>query len=107
MNKDDRREFDELKRYLEKSFKDKYEPDNGWKTARAVFESETVGALGAINIQLKGLKVSTDKIPDLVVSINDIQAWRKKMNKILLWFVTCFTSVGLFVIYQLIKDAFK
>lgn len=43
----------------------------------------------------------------LVDTVNDIQLWRKKMNKVLLWFITCFTSVGLFIIYQIIRDAFK
>ena len=104
MNKEDRKQFDELKQYLEKSFKDKYEPGNGWKTARAVFETKTVGALDSICKDMQGLKTSTDKIPDLVISINDIQNWRKKVNKVLIWIGrSIIIPIIMCVIYLFIK----
>jgi len=106
MNKEDRKEFDELKQILRQAFKDKYDPGNGeWKTARAIFETETVGTLGSICKDLKGLKASTDKIPDLVTLVNNIQCWRKKINKVLLWVGMCvITPIILFIIYQMIRQ---
>lgn len=105
MNKEDRKEFAELKQIIQETFKDKYDPDNGqWKTARAVFETKTAGTLEAIHKDLKGLKTSTDKIPDLVTSINGIQNWRKKINRVLIWVGTSIiTPVILFIIYQALK----
>ena len=97
MTRNEKNEFAELKAIIEGAFKDKYSPENGWKTARAVFESETLMTLGAI-------KEATSNIPELISSVKDIQCWRKKINKVLIWFGTSIiTPVLLFVIYQALK----
>jgi len=104
MTKSERGELSELKQILEDAFKDKYDSKNGWKTARAVFENNTVNALEAINLKLESMGNSTDKVSDLVHSINDIQCWRKKTNKVLIWFGTSIiTPIVLFIIYQALK----
>ena len=97
MTRNEKNEFAELKAIIEGAFKDKYSPENGWKTARAVFESETLMTLGAI-------KEATASIPDLISSVKDIQSWRKKMSKTLIWLGTSIiTPIVLYNIYQAIK----
>jgi len=100
MTKSERTELSKIKEALEGAFKDRYDPGNGWKTARAVFETKTVDALEAINLKL----TPVDKIPDLVTSVNDIQCWRKRVNKVLIYIGTgIIIPIILFVIYQEIK----
>jgi len=104
MNKEDKKEFVEIKDLLHQMVTDKYDPDNGWKTARAVFESKTIDSLQVVQEKLSDLKVSTDKIPDLINTVNDIQGWRKKTNTVLKWFGTSFIApLILFILYQLLK----
>lgn len=85
MTKSERNELSEIKHLLEDAFKDRYDPENGWKTARAVFETKTIAALEAIHVELTTHKKSADKVPDLVTSVNDIQCWRKKVSKVMIW----------------------
>lgn len=100
MTKSERAELSEIKQILDGAFKDKYDPENGWKTARAVFERETVLALNGIHEKLTDLK----KIPDLVTSVNDIQCWRKRFNKVMIYIGTgVIIPLILFIIYQEIK----
>ena len=100
MNKDEQNELKQIKDILEGAFKDKYDTTNGWKTKRAIFETETVAALKAINIKL----TPVDKIPELVNTVNGIQSWRKKVNKVLVYITTAIVvPVILFIIYQELK----
>ena len=86
MTKSERSELTEIKQILEGAFKDRYEPENGWKTARAVFENNTVNALKNIQEKLEQINTTgTKQVPALINSINDIQCWRKRMNKVLIW----------------------
>ncbi len=101
MNKADREEIGEIKELLHQMTTDKYDPDNGWKTARAVFESKTINSLQAVQERLSALKTSTDKIPTLINTVNDIQSWRRKTNTVFKWLGTSFIApIILFIIYQ-------
>lgn len=105
MNREDKKEISEIKELLHQMVADKYDPDNGWKTARAVFESRTINSLQTVQEKLSDLKVSTDKIPDLINTVNDIQNWRKKANTVFKWFGTAFVApIILFIIYQYFRD---
>ncbi len=100
MTKDELNELKKITEILEGAFKDKYDTTNGWKTKRAVFETKTVAALEAINLKL----TPVEKIPALVNTVNDIQSWRKKVNKVLVYITTAIVvPIVLFIIYQELK----
>ena len=100
MTKDELNELKKITEILEGAFKDKYDTTNGWKTERAVFETETMAELKAINIKL----TPVEKIPVLVNTVNDIQSWRKKVNKVLVYITTAIVvPIVLFIIYQELK----
>ena len=101
MTREERREFADIRELLSKMAADKFDPENGWKTARAVFESQTVGSLQAIHERLSNLQSYTEKIPALINTVNDIQIWRKANNKALKWLGTSFFApIVLYVIYE-------
>ena len=85
MNKQDRQEFDELKRLIQEMAGAKFDPENGWKTARAIFETNTVNALNSINEKLEHLKEISTALPELTNTVNDNLRWRKKMNRVMIW----------------------
>ena len=86
MTKSEKNELTDIKNLLSGIFNDKYDPGNGWKTARAVFENDTVNVLKSIDCRLCDMKTVTDQIPDLIHTVNDNLTLRRKINKVLLWF---------------------
>jgi len=85
MTKNEAKELAEIKDLLKNVFQSRYDPENGWKTARAVFEEKTVNALEQIHKQLEEMKMVTDQIPALCTTVDSNLRWRKKATRFLLW----------------------
>ena len=85
MTKEEWREISELKELLKGFIDNKFDPDNGWKTNRAVFESSTIDKLQNIDTKIDTLKECVKKLPELKNTVDNIQEWRQRTNKVLLW----------------------
>ena len=85
MTKEEKREFAELKVLLKNFIDPKYDPDNGWKTNRALFEQATIDKLQNLDTKLDTLGECIKPLPGLINTCNDLQEWRRKTNKVLLW----------------------
>ena len=85
MTRDEKREFAELKVLLKNFIDPKYDPDNGWKTNRALFEQATIDRLQSLDMKLDSLQDCVKKLPELKNTVDNIQEWRMRTNKVLLW----------------------
>jgi len=108
MTKEEKREFDELKALLKNFIDQKYDPDNGWKTNRALFEQAMVSSMRHIKEDLTELKKCTEPLPHLINSVNNIQDWRKKTNKVLIWIGTAIgtpilASIGYLIFKAIVR----
>ena len=85
MNPKEKTEFQELKELIKGMAGDKYDPVNGWKTERRLFEQRTVDTLAVITESLNDIKGQVSQIPSLCNEVQGLQKWRKNFNSVLKW----------------------
>lgn len=85
MTPKEKMEFQELRELIKGMAGDKYDPVNGWKTERRLFEQRTVDTLGVITESLNEIKGQVSQIPDLCNEVQGLQKWRKNFNSVLKW----------------------
>ena len=85
MNPKEKMEFQELKELIRGMAGDKYDPVNGWKTERRLFEQRMVDNLAVITESLNDIKGQVSMMPDLCHEVDGLQKWRKNVNSVLKW----------------------
>ena len=85
MTPKEKMEFQELRELIKGMAGDKYDPVNGWKTERRLFEQRMVDNLAVITESLNDIKGQVSQMPDLCHAIDGIQKWRKNFNSVLKW----------------------
>ena len=108
MNKEDRIEIEQLKHnqgkvleMLEMIVSDKYDPKNGWKTERRVFEQKTIDKLEIISDSMKELK-------DCVGPMTEDVKMLKRRWKVVFWVLSSlFLPVLIFLINNYLANRIK
>ena len=98
MTKQERSEFQELKDLMRKFLVDRADPQNGWKTQRAVFEQKVVDTLKVIQENQVEFK---DKLLPVCDDVRDIKRWKSNITRVLVFLGTgILTPILIYLIVQ-------
>jgi len=98
MTKQERVEFQELKDLMRKFLADRADPQNGWKTQRAVFEQRVVDTLKVIQENQVEFK---DKLLPVCDDVRDIKRWKSNITRVLVFLGTgILTPILIYLIVQ-------
>ena len=114
MTKDERNELKQIKEILEGAFKDKYDSQNGWKSARAVFEERVDNRLSGIEKTLNEVLLPVNNVvfgqerePGIVDDVRELKTLKDKfgrsVNKIIVTLITTILAGAGALIWQSLK----
>jgi hypothetical protein len=98
MTKQEKSDFNELKNLMRAFLEDRADPQNGWKTQRAVFEQKVVDNLKVLQENQLELK---EKLIPVCDDVRDIKRWKSNTTKTLVFIGTgILTPILIYLIFQ-------